>query len=148
MVASYLLHKKIAPSGAAPIDVAGEVGGGSGFGLPDFKATASVNYESDSWGAFAQLRYIGSGVYDATYGPEQLAASENDIGAVVYVDMSVKYKLGRSSGGDTELYAGVDNLLNRQPPVVPLDFIANSSTNAAIYDVVGRKYYVGIRAKF
>ena len=148
VVASYLIHKKIAPSGTAPIDVAGEVGGGSGFGLPDFKATASVNYESDSFGAFAQLRYIGSGVYDATYGPEQLAASENHIGAVAYVDMSVKYKFGRTRGGDTELYAGVDNLLDRQPPVAPLDFIANSSTNAAIYDVIGRKYYVGVRAKF
>lgn len=147
-VASYLIHKKIAPSGGTPLDVAGEVGGRNAGGMPDFKATLSANYEAERWGAFVQARYIDGGVYDVTFGPEDLSKKDNSIGAVVYVDMSVKYKLENLFGSNTEIYAGVDNLFDRTPPVAPIDFISNSATNASIYDVIGRKLYVGVRARF
>jgi outer membrane receptor protein involved in Fe transport len=62
--------------------------------------------------------------------------------------MSVKYKLEDLFGSSTEIYAGVDNLFDRTPPVAPIDFISNSATNASIYDVIGRKLYVGVRARF
>ena len=148
-VASYLIDKKIAPTGGTPIDVAGEVGPTStGFGSPDFKATFSANYDVGPWGFFTQLRYIGSGVYDATFGPEQLSAKDNHIGAVAYLDLSVKYDLDALIGSEAQIYAGMDNVLDRDPPVAPLNFISNTATNAAHYDVVGRKFYVGVRAKF
>jgi len=148
-VASYLIDKKIAPTGGTLIDVAGEVGPTStGFGSPDFKATFSANYDVGPWGFFGQLRYIGSGIYDATFGPEQLSAKENHIGAVAYLDLSVKYDLDALVGSEAQIYAGMDNVLDRDPPVAPLNFISNTATNAAHYDVVGRKFYVGVRAKF
>jgi iron complex outermembrane receptor protein len=147
-VASYLIHKKIAPSGGTPLDVAGEVGGRNGGGMPDFKATLSANYDAERWGAFVQARYIDGGVYDVTFGPEDLSKKENHIGAVIYVDMSVKYKIENLFGSNSEIYAGVDNLFDRTPPVAPIDFISNSATNASIYDVIGRKVYVGVRARF
>lgn len=148
LISSYLIHKEIAPSGGTPVDTAGEVGTASGFGTPDFKATLSVSYDLENWGAFAQARYIGSGVYDATYGPEDLAASENDVGSVTYVDLSAHYDLNDLGFGEVTLFAGVDNVLDKDPPVVPLNFISNSATNGAIYDVLGRKYYIGARMKF
>ena len=146
-VASYLIHKKIAPSGGAPLDVAGEVGGRNTGGLPDFKANLSAGFETGSWGAFVQARYIDGGVYDVTFDGEDLSPKDNKIGSVTYVDLSIKYKLD-SVGTGAEIYAGVDNLFDRDPPVVPADFIVNSATNPAIYDVVGRKFYVGVRASF
>lgn len=147
-VASYLIHKRIAPSGGVPVDVAGEVGGRNAGGMPDFKATLSANYDTDRWGAFVQSRYINGGVYDVTFGPQDLSNKDNNIGAVVYVDMSVKYKIDGLIGSKTEIYAGVDNVFDRTPPIAPADFISNSATNASVYDVIGRKLYVGIRANF
>ena len=147
-VASYLLHKRIAPSGGAPIDVAGEVGGRNAGGMPDFKATLSANYETDRWGAFVQARYIDGGLYDVTFDSEDLSDKDNHIGAVVYLDMSVKYKIDGLVGTKSEIYAGVDNILDRKPPVTPADFVANSAANAAIYDVIGRKFFVGVRMDF
>ncbi|MBB4632077.1 outer membrane receptor protein involved in Fe transport [Sphingosinicella soli] len=147
-VASYLIHKKIAPSGGTPLDVAGELGGRNAGGMPDFKATLSANYEAERWGAFVQARYIDGGVYDVTFGPEDLSNEDNNVGSVIYVDMSVKFKFESANGKGTEIYAGVDNLFDRTPPVLPVDFISNSATNASIYDVIGRKYYVGVRARF
>lgn len=149
LVASYLIDKKIAPTGGVPVDVAGEVGPTStGFGSPDFKASFSANLDIGRVGFFSQLRYLGSGVYNATYGPEQLSAKDNRIGAVAYVDLSVRYDLQALLGHEAQLYAGIDNLLDRDPPVAPLNFISNTATNAAHYDVVGRKFHVGVRAKF
>lgn len=46
---------------------------------------------------------------------------------------------------------GIDNLMNRQPPVVgaqPGITDAAGLTNPSIYDVLGRRYYVSIKAKF
>ncbi|GFE86463.1 TonB-dependent receptor plug domain-containing protein [Steroidobacter agaridevorans] len=148
VIASYLIHKEIAPSGGAPLDTAGEVGTASGYGTPDFKATLSVGYDIGDLGAFAQVRYIGSGVYDATYGPEELSAAENDIGAITYVDLSANYNLSRLGYGDVQVFAGVDNVLDKDPPVIPLNFISNFATNGSHYDVIGRKYYVGARVRF
>jgi outer membrane receptor protein involved in Fe transport len=151
-IATYLMDKKIASPGGAPIDYAGEVGGVSGFGMPDFKATISANYDVGRFGMYAQARYIGSGVYDIAgpySAPEGLSAADNKVGAVVYVDLSARYKLdGLLGGSDAEIYAGVDNLFDRDPPIIPVDFISNTGTNAAIYDVIGRKFFVGLRAKF
>ncbi len=146
-VATYLIHKKIAPDGGVPLDVAGEVGGRNAGGMPDFKATLSAGYDAERWGAFVQARYIDGGYYDITFGPEQLSKAENKIGSVVYVDLSVKYKL-QGIGTATEVYAGVDNLFDKTPPIIPADFISNAATNASIYDVIGRKFHVGVRTRF
>lgn len=148
LISSYLIHKEISPAGDLPLDTAGEVGSASGYGTPDFKATLSAGYDIGDWGAFAQARYIGSGVYDATYGPEQLASSENDIGSVTYVDLSAHYDLSNLGYGEVRVFAGVDNAFDKDPPVIPLNFISNAATNGAHYDVIGRKYYVGARVKF
>ena len=147
-ISSYLIHKEIAPSGGTAIDVAGEVGTASGFGTPDFKATLSLGYDLDNWGGYAQARYIGSGVYDTTYNSAQLANSSNDIGAVTYVDLSVHYDLKNLGSSEVTIFGGIDNVLDKDPPVIPNNFISNVATNGAIYDVIGRKFYVGARMKF
>jgi outer membrane receptor protein involved in Fe transport len=148
LISSYLIHKEISPSGGAVLDAAGEVGSASGFGTPDFKATLSVGYDLENWGTFAQARYIASGVYDATYTAAEMSSADNDIGAVTYVDLSAHYDLSNLGNGQVRIFAGVDNVLDKDPPAVPLNFISNAATNGAIYDVIGRKYYVGARVKF
>lgn len=148
LIGSYLLHKEIAPSGGRVLDVAGEVGAGSGYGTPDFKATLSAGYDIGNWMYYAQLRFIDSGVYDATYGPEDLSSDENDISSVSYLDLSATYDMSGLGFGEMQLFAGIDNVMDKDPAIVPLNFISNAATNGAHYDVIGRKFYVGARMKF
>jgi|TARA_R100000501_G_scaffold18139_1_gene36363 outer membrane receptor protein involved in Fe transport len=147
-IGSYLISKKIAPTGGVAEDVAGEVGGENVGGLPDLRATFSAGYDADMWGVYAQLRYISDGKYNNQFGPEQLSDADNNIGDVSYVDISAKYDLADMVGQQVELYGGIDNLFDRDPPLVPSTFISNSATNAGIYDVIGRKFYVGVRGTF
>lgn len=144
LLSSYLIHKKIAPSGGTPLDTAGELGAVSGYGTPDVKATFSIGYDIGEWGHFAQVRYIGSGVHDASAGAEYV----EEIDDIAYLDLSTRYDLSALGYGDVQVFAGIDNVLDQDPLIVPLNFISNSATNGAHYDVIGRKFYVGARMKF
>jgi outer membrane receptor for ferrienterochelin and colicin len=66
---------------------------------------------------------------------------------------------GRWSVNDTwALRGGVDNLFDRQPVRVGANFVptatgsgvtsASGTTDTSNYDIVGRRYYLGVTAKF
>ena len=148
LLASIIDKKLVAPQGGTPVDYAGEVGFNSGFGTPDLKVRAGANYAVGDWSVYGQLRFIGDGKYDVTWGPEQLADSENNIGSETYLDLSGRYRFSWGPAEDVEIYLGINNVLDNDPPVIPLDFISNLATNAGIYDVVGRSYYAGVRMAF
>ena len=64
------------------------------------------------------------------------------VGSKIYTDAQIRYKGIKNF----EIFAGVNNLFNvKQPPLwvgTP-----NGSPNA-IWDIIGRRYYGGVRAKF
>ena len=91
---------------------------------------------------------VGSGKYDKSFEPAGLPGGFNDISAQYYLDLSARYTFSLMGDDNMELYAGINNALDNDPPIVPLDFISNVATNANLYDVVGRFFYTGIRAKF
>ncbi len=148
LLGSYLIKKDIAPQGADPVDVVGELSVLSGFGTPEWKTRLGASYDQGPWGLYGQVRYISSGKYDPNWGPEQLSPEDNSIGAQYYFDLSAYYRFGMGSLDKLELYGGVSNLFDRNPPVVPVDFISNIATNPTHYDVIGRRYYMGIRLAF
>lgn len=147
---SYLIKKKVAPQGAEPKDVVGELrfNSNANFGSPEWKARLGASYDQGPWGLHGQVRYISSGKYNPNWGPEQLSPEDNNIGAQYYFDLSAYYRFEFGGVKNLELYGGVSNLFDRNPPVVPVDFISNLATNPTHYDVIGRRYYAGIRLAF
>ena len=144
LLGSYVYEKNIAPDGATEENYAGDVGAANVFGLPKWKMRGNVAYQTEKYGFFTNVRYVGAGKYNVLWGPEQLSDEDNNIGAEVYVDVSGRYKLR----DELELYAGINNLFDNNPPVAPLDFISPQVTNPVHYDIVGRSFYMGVRAQF
>ncbi|WP_262689766.1 TonB-dependent receptor [Kordiimonas aestuarii] len=144
LLGSYVYAKDIAPDGVTAVNYAGDVGTINLFGLPKLKMRGNVSYQTSRFGLYANMRYVGSGKYNVLWGPEDLSDENNDIGAEVYFDLSGRYQLTET----IELYGGVNNVLDNDPPVIPLDFISTAATNPIHYDVVGRSFYVGFRAQF
>ncbi|WP_081611385.1 TonB-dependent receptor [Kordiimonas gwangyangensis] len=144
LLGSYVYDKNIAPDGANEENYAGDVGAENIFGLPKWKARGNVAYQTEKYGLFANVRYVGAGKYNVLWGPEQLSDEDNNISAQVYVDLSAQYQLREW----IEVYAGVNNVLDNDPPVAPLDFISPQVTNPVHYDVVGRSFYFGVRTQF
>ncbi len=129
--------------GAAPIDCAGFFGSctaqGAG-GSPDFKAILAASYNSGPLMVRTQIRHIG--------GLEPLAniAASTPVvaDAVTYVDFATTVQVGDK----VELFGGIDNAFDEQPPLLTSSWGGDANTDVTLYDVIGRRYFVGLRARF
>jgi len=148
LLGTYAYSKVVDTDGTNPQDFAGEVGAASGFGSPKWKVRGNVSYNTGPFGLNTQVRYVGAGKYNSQFGPEQLSDADNNIAAQYYVDISARYQLDVGNGQSVELFGGINNAFDNDPPVIPLDFISNAATNAIHYDVIGRYFYFGVRAGF
>jgi iron complex outermembrane receptor protein len=105
-------------------------------GYPEWRSNFSVTLSRDNWSAGLTYRYIdGMDIFDALdFDDINLEASSMN-----YFDVNATYQIGA-----WELGAGIENFTDDDPPYVP-DTSANTS---AIYDWVGRMYYVRAGVSF
>jgi outer membrane receptor protein involved in Fe transport len=132
--------------GTGPIiDRAGEVGsnGTNAYGQAEWKSNFVVSYHKDSFRITAITRYISSGAYDITYTPNDI--NDNEIENAVYTNLSGQYTFEGSDGRSMQIYGAIDNVFDQDPPVSPTNV---SSTNHAIYDILGRMYKFGFKYNF
>jgi outer membrane receptor protein involved in Fe transport len=141
---TYVQHL-ITNDGRTAVDRAGDVGTNNG-GVPHWTFNISTTYENGPFTAFLQGRYIGSGKYNVTYGPLDIA--DNNIPARFYLDTSIAYTVINSGRQNVEMYFNINNLLDKDPPANPYSFFAPQATNPVLYNVVGRQFSLGVRFKF
>jgi len=136
------------------------VTGPAAFGQPEWALNGTTSYDRENWGMSLQLRYIDSGLYNATwidpsdprYNPSttnaQLAplmVNDNTIDSATYASLSGRYNLPIGNERTWELFATINNLLDEDPPLAP---DGAYPTNAAFFDQIGRSLRIGIRADF
>jgi len=152
---TYLISlEQVSYPGAAVDDNVGELFAagrlGSGY---EHKATLNVAYSFDAWTFSWRLNYQGEiqdtldKVYTGT--DADILNDWNNVPAYVYNDVQVRWATGPDR--NVEVYFGVDNLFDEQPPIIPSGFAATTSgaeTAAGNYDVIGRRYYLGVTTRF
>lgn len=131
--------------GAAMLDYTGVSVGGSNPGsvppraTPTWKALTTFGYKSDTIGVGLRWRYQ-SAMKDnsAVLTP---ANAQIGVGAYSLFDLFANAKISK----DVELRAGVTNLFDRGLP-----FVASSQngTDTALYDAIGRSFYLGLKVGF
>jgi outer membrane receptor protein involved in Fe transport len=143
--AGWLFERVRQIIGAAPIDCAGYFGsctaqGSDSGGSPDFKATLMASYTSGPLLVRSQVRYI-----DDLQPLQNIAASTPvKADAVTYIDFSASFKFN-----DTiEAFGGIDNAFDEQPPLLSSSWGGDANTDVTLYDVMGRRYFVGLRTHF
>ena len=47
-----------------------------------------------------------------------------------------------------EMYGGIDNAFDEQPPLLTSSWGGDANTDVTMYDVIGRRYFIGLRAQF
>lgn len=122
-------------------------------GVPKWRGNLDLTYRRDAWSVNLQTRYVGKGLFnpDLTEGAGAInTVNDNHVPAYVYFNLGAQY--GFEVGGrKLEVYGLVNNLLDRAPPMIPSGAAGGSnesSTNAALYDVIGRVYKVGLRFQY
>jgi iron complex outermembrane receptor protein len=144
-LATYLDDYTTTAPGSTAMHYAGVVGTSSN---PRVTATVSADYRNGPLGMFLQMRHIGAGKFQAGTEWYSPALGDNTVPSVRYLDATATYIL---SLGQTkvQLFATVNNLLNKQPPLLPFgQFNLTMPTNPSVYDVVGRYVTVGARFQF
>lgn len=148
LYASYLDSYKTQQSVVAPIyDIAGRanINATNIVGRPKVRGTFNVDYTKGGFGIFLSQQYIGKFTLGTTE-PNQVVLNPQ-VPAVWYTDLTLSQKVPTGSG-EFELFATVNNLFDKQGPIIPSASSGGSiPTMTALYDVVGRAFTVGVRMK-
>ena len=130
--ASFLDYTGISNGGAQPNGVPPRA-------TPKWKALTTFGYKSDVVGLGLRWRYQGA-LKDTSY---VLTPNNVQVGVKAYnlFDMFGTVKINDKM----EFRAGVNNLFDKSLP-----FVASSqiSTDPALYDLIGRAYYIGLKVGF
>ncbi|MGH8444392.1 MAG: TonB-dependent receptor plug domain-containing protein [Solimonas sp.] len=139
-------------------DTAGQ---NTSFGPPSWKWNASVVYSLDAFRSSLTARGTSSGVYDndwiecssncPTSTTKNVTVSDNHIASSIFWDASLSYTFD-IEGKQLESFINVRNITDRDPPIVapnPGGFSYTlASSNAQLYDQLGRTFTVGLRLSF
>ena len=157
-LASYVDTLTTLNPGAPEIESAGQTGRPGSGGIPNLVANASAQYRSDSgYGAFVQLRYIDNGINDATLLPSIVDPETNRVASITYTDITLTKRIGNFTAESdatygAEFFLTVNNVFDRDPPSAPSAWLVfgapNGGTNGSIFDLIGRRYNVGVRMQF
>ena len=133
--------------GQDPVDCSGVFGGVcSGQGTPITSKTKGVfnaTWMSGPATVRAQARYLG--------GLDRLAADVDgqaiqSVGATWYFDLNASFVFGENE--NIEVFGGITNLFDKQPPVLGFFDVGDSNTDPSLYDTVGRRFNTGVRVRF
>jgi outer membrane receptor protein involved in Fe transport len=128
------------------------------------RINATMNYNNGPFNWFVQARYLGGGKLNARYNVERplgtvsggvttvtgsaviYDVADNTIGSSVYWDTRIGYTLP-TGDGSLEIFANVNNLFNKEPPIVRGELAPFVQTVGA-YDTIGRYFTLGLNLKF
>ncbi|MFC7047777.1 TonB-dependent receptor plug domain-containing protein [Emcibacter nanhaiensis] len=112
------------------------------FASPKWRHTLRVTYNSgDFWTVSAKWRYYASiDGEDADVG----SIDEDGIGAQSYFDLTASFDVTEQVG----LVMGVNNIFDKEPPLVGGRYSTNANTIAGYYDTLGRYLHAKVTAKF
>jgi iron complex outermembrane receptor protein len=147
--------------GAAPVNYAGQSGPTGAFGgfntSPRWQSNFFATYETGPLSATLQVRWIGPGTYETVdttgnliVGPGEPGYSitnpgsinNNSVASATYLNLSASYDIGKH----VSVFATIDNLLNKSPPVAPGG--NGYPTNPVYFDTYGMTWRVGVRGSF
>jgi iron complex outermembrane recepter protein len=137
-----LSYESTPAPGAAPIEIAGTFDRQFG-NYAKWRGLLGVGWAMGGFDGLVTLRYIHSlQVND----PDGLIedAPPLEIGSMTYVDATIGYTFP----SNTKVQVGGVNLADKQPPLLYQNNVINANTDVSTYDLLGRRWYVGLSQKF
>ena len=148
--ATWLFENTETLGSGATVDRAGQTGfqqsDGVPYALPDFKVTGNITYRNGGFTSFLQGRYIGSGKQENALPDSAL----NHVDSVFYLDLRLSYDIKTDSGTDFQIFGMVTNITDAAPPVTPYYSVFGGhvfQANSTLFDLIGRRYTVGVKIK-
>lgn len=111
-------------------------------GAPRLQANLSIAWARGPLQLALSERYISSGSYNATYSTADI--DRRHVRSAAYTALQASWRL--MPGSDLRLYFNVQNVFDEAPPIAPdWGFGGSMPTNEGLFDVLGRRYVLGVR---
>ena len=144
-IASYLDSYKVQSlPGEAFEEIVGSAGDTIGSAFPEWKWTFNVGYNWGGLGVNARWRYV-DGMVDGFY-DDAATVGLYKLPSVDYFDLTASYSFEDGFAKGLTLRAGVTNLTDEDPIIYPS--YQQSNTDPSTYDVLGRRYFLGLNYRF
>jgi len=132
--------------GGVKTDTLGQTGWGGG--APKWQVNASANYRNGPFSVYVQERYIGSGIKRESW-EEGVDVDNNRVPSRFYTNLRLAYDFD-TGGGSWTAFANVTNLFDQAPPFsgMTYGFFGSTYTNEGLFDVLGRRYTVGLKFEY
>jgi iron complex outermembrane receptor protein len=143
LLVSYMDKYQIQTLPGGPfVDYAGTIGNAQissdAMSHPKWKAVTSLGYRVGPLDLSLRWRWVEAMGNSSNVGAA--TATARGVKAMDYFDLSGRYRLTDKA----ELRGGVLNIADRQPPA----WTGESATDVALYDMLGRRFYLGVNVKF
>ncbi|WP_129640947.1 TonB-dependent receptor plug domain-containing protein [Peristeroidobacter agariperforans] len=128
--------------GATPVEIAGTFDRQFG-NYAEWRGLMGIGWALGGFDGLVSLRYIHS---LEIIGPDGGLTDEGplDIGSMTYIDATFGYTFPT----DTKVQVGGINLGDKTPPIMFQNNVTNANTDVSTYDLLGRRWYVGVTQKF
>jgi outer membrane receptor protein involved in Fe transport len=106
-------------------------------------------YAYGSLRAILEERFIARGKIDHAY-QSGVDIDDNTVGSVAYTDVDVSYTRELRGTGSLTISGHIANAFDRAPPINPSfsDFSGATQYNQTVYDILGRRFTLGVRMRF
>lgn len=139
IVAAWLEKNEQQTSVADPVlDYAGSIGGTTGSASPEWKGTISTSYSWDD----LQLQLVTRYIDDMIHANNVAGTAGVGTDSIWYHDLTGTYNLTDK----ITIRAGINNLTDEDPELYTPFVQAN--TDPSTYDVLGRRFFLGLNARF
>ncbi len=141
-------YDSIAFDGAAPQHIVGTYDRQFG-NYAKLRGLGQVVWGIASFDTQLQMQYIDKLVVHtpATQAPAVYGSPNPDlkIGSTVYFNATFGYTIKASK---TRFQAGIQNIADKQPPILYQNNVLNANTDVSTYDLLGRRFFVSFLQKF
>jgi iron complex outermembrane receptor protein len=128
--------------GAAPIEIAGTYDRQFG-NYAKYRGLLGVGWQLAGFDGLLSARYVGKlEVRDPDGKIDNAPALQ--IPSITYVDLTLGYTLPTK----TRFQLGAINLTDKDPPIFYQNNVINANTDVSTYDLLGRRWFVGVTQKF
>ena len=144
MIGTYMMNKETTPLPSSPdsaYDCTGLISTRC-FPTPKWRHTWATTYDSNEWWSItARWRYFKGVDYDGdtdTIAQSEMSSDQN------YIDLSARFLFLENH----DITIGVNNVFDKEPPMVGDSLTTNANTIAGYYDTLGRYLFANATFRF